>query len=300
MAISKWLQARGAAPAADQPVDAADAKAAATGGGSDSDDAKPKSGGLRAWFKGAPPPPPPSRYYRVPDDSTFAPVLPAYTPDLDAENRRSALRDEYINVVDSLRESRRLFKLRSARWKWWEKLACILPCAQWIGEYKIREDLPWDLLAALSVSMLVVPQSLSYALLAGVPSVWGLYGAFLPVLTYAVFGSSKQLSVGPVAVTSIIIGNGLKPIVPGAEFVSFVLRGCGIYAGRADPPKQNAQNSDNAPRLLLLLLLLLLFLPPFPNQSQHRSPIRTTSTHFNMTSSKSTTGEFLLRWRARE
>jgi hypothetical protein len=176
--------------------------------------------GWRAWFSITPPPQPP-RYYRVPDEASFAPALPAALPDLDAEKRRSAVREEIVNIKESVTEARRNFKTRSVNWKWWEKLACVLPCAQWIGEYRIREDLPWDLLAALSVSLLVVPQSMSYALLAGVPSVWGLYGAFLPVLTYAVFGSSKQLSVGPVAVTSILIGNGLKPIVPGAEFVSF-------------------------------------------------------------------------------
>jgi hypothetical protein len=175
--------------------------------------------GWRSWFAATPPPKPP-RFYRVPDEAAFAPALPAALPDLDAERRRSALRDEIVGAREAVLGARRDFKARSADWKWWEKLACMLPCAQWIGEYRIREDLPWDLLAALSVAMLVVPQSMSYALLAGVPSVWGLYGAFLPVLTYAVFGSSKQLSVGPVAVTSIIIGNGLKPIVPGAEFVA--------------------------------------------------------------------------------
>jgi sulfate transporter 4 len=56
---------------------------------------------------------------------------------------------------------------------------------------------------------------MSYATLAGVPSVWGLYGAFIPVLMYSVFGSSRQLAVGPVAVTSLLIGNGIKKVVPG-------------------------------------------------------------------------------------
>lgn len=225
MAPPAWLRRQGAAAAdttnatattaassaapANDPFSSSSSAAATT---------TPK-GGWRAWFSVTPPPQPP-RYYRVPDEAAFAPALPAELPDLDAEKRRSALREEIVNIKESVFEARQNFKRRSANWKWWEKLACVLPCAQWIGEYRIREDLPWDLLAALSVSLLVVPQSMSYALLAGVPSVWGLYGAFLPVLTYAVFGSSKQLSVGPVAVTSILIGNGLKPIVPGAEFVA--------------------------------------------------------------------------------
>lgn len=52
-------------------------------------------------------------------------------------------------------------------------------------------------------------------LIAGVPSVYGLYGAFMPCIIYALFGSSKQLAVGPVAVTSLLIGNGMVNIVPG-------------------------------------------------------------------------------------
>lgn len=61
---------------------------------------------------------------------------------------------------------------------------------------------------------------MSYANLAGLPSVYGLYGAFLPVITYALVGSSRQLAVGPVAVTSLIIGSSLKELVPGAETIS--------------------------------------------------------------------------------
>ncbi len=62
---------------------------------------------------------------------------------------------------------------------------------------------------------MVVPQGLSYASIAGVPSVYGLYGAFMPCIVYALFGSSKQLAVGPVAVTSLLIGNGMVNIVAG-------------------------------------------------------------------------------------
>ena len=75
--------------------------------------------------------------------------------------------------------------------------------------------LQWDLVAGISVGFMVVPQSMSYATLAGLPAVWGLYGCFVPTIMYALFGSCKELSVGPVAVTSILIGNGLKKIVPG-------------------------------------------------------------------------------------
>ena len=78
----------------------------------------------------------------------------------------------------------------------------------------------WDLLAGISVGFMVVPQGMSYANLAGVPPVYGLYGAFLPVLVYSFFGSSRQLGVGPVAVTSMLIGNGVQNMVPGSEMIA--------------------------------------------------------------------------------
>lgn len=72
-----------------------------------------------------------------------------------------------------------------------------------------------DVLAGIAVGFTVVPQSMSYAGIAGVPAVYGLYGAFLPVFTYSIFGSCKQLGVGPVAVTSGLIYSGLNRVIPG-------------------------------------------------------------------------------------
>lgn len=67
---------------------------------------------------------------------------------------------------------------------------------------------------------MVVPQGLSYAVSAGVPSVFGLYGAFLPCIVYALLGSSKQLAVGPVAVTSLLIYANLQAALPCAASIS--------------------------------------------------------------------------------
>lgn len=75
-----------------------------------------------------------------------------------------------------------------------------------------RQPLPprqLDILAGLTVGAMVIPQGMSYANLAGLPSVYGLYGAFVPCLAYSLLGSSRQLAVGPVAVTSTLLGNGL-------------------------------------------------------------------------------------------
>lgn len=75
----------------------------------------------------------------------------------------------------------------------------------------------YDLLAGIAVGFTVVPQAMSYANIAGVPAVMGLYGAFTPILLYSLFGSSKQLGVGPVAVTSGLIFSGLSGVIPGYE-----------------------------------------------------------------------------------
>lgn len=77
------------------------------------------------------------------------------------------------------------------------------PIAQWLPHYG-RDVLTSDLLAALIVTVMLIPQSLAYALLAGLPSQVGLYASIAPLLIYAVFGTSRTLSVGPVAVVSLM------------------------------------------------------------------------------------------------
>eukprot|EP00877_Chromochloris_zofingiensis_P013467 jgi/Chrzof1/8374/Cz03g08070.t1 len=98
---------------------------------------------------------------------------------------------------------------------WVDWLGFLLPCVHWLRTYRVKEYLLLDVLAGIAVGFTVVPQSMSYAGIAGVPAVYGLYGAFLPVFTYSIFGSCKQLGVGPVAVTSGLIYSGLNRVIPG-------------------------------------------------------------------------------------
>ncbi len=78
-----------------------------------------------------------------------------------------------------------------------------LPCIAWLRRYDI-ETLQGDGLAAVIVTIMLIPQSLAYALLAGLPPEVGLYASMLPLLGYALFGSSNALAVGPVAVVSLM------------------------------------------------------------------------------------------------
>ncbi|WP_108660345.1 SulP family inorganic anion transporter [Acuticoccus kandeliae] len=85
-----------------------------------------------------------------------------------------------------------------------------LPILEWGRQYG-RDQLTSDLVAALIVTIMLIPQSLAYALLAGLPPQMGLYASIAPLLAYAVFGTSRTLAVGPVAVVSLMtaaaIGN---------------------------------------------------------------------------------------------
>lgn len=82
-------------------------------------------------------------------------------------------------------------------------LARYLPIMDWLKAYN-KHTLSSDLLAAAIVTIMLIPQSLAYAMLAGLPPEVGLYASILPLLAYTLFGTSRTLSVGPVAVISLM------------------------------------------------------------------------------------------------
>ena len=84
----------------------------------------------------------------------------------------------------------------------------IFPCVQWLRQYD-KDQFTDDLVAAVIVTIMLVPQSLAYALLAGVPAEVGLYASILPLVFYMVFGSSRTLAVGPVAVVSLMTASSI-------------------------------------------------------------------------------------------
>jgi SulP family sulfate permease len=82
-------------------------------------------------------------------------------------------------------------------------LAAWLPILQWGRQYN-RDTLASDLVAAVIVTIMLIPQSLAYASLAGLPPEVGLYASIAPLVLYAIFGTSRVLAVGPVAVVSLM------------------------------------------------------------------------------------------------
>ena len=95
---------------------------------------------------------------------------------------------------------------------------------EWIEGYD-RRDLRGDLSAGLVVAIMLVPQGMAYAMLAGLPPVIGLYASTFPLIAYALLGSSKQLAVGPVAMISLLVFSGLSKLAePGsATYISLAL-----------------------------------------------------------------------------
>lgn len=85
-----------------------------------------------------------------------------------------------------------------------------VPAINVFRTYKLKQYIVGDIIAGMSVGVVTIPQSLGYALLAGVPAILGLYTSFFPVLVYFVFGSSRHVSMGTMALCSLIIKETVK------------------------------------------------------------------------------------------
>lgn len=86
-----------------------------------------------------------------------------------------------------------------------------LPATEWLADYRGRDAVA-DGVAAVIVTIMLIPQGLAYALLAGLPPQTGLYASMLPLVAYALFGTSRALSVGPMAVTALMTAAAVAPI----------------------------------------------------------------------------------------
>ncbi|CDP00782.1 unnamed protein product [Coffea canephora] len=103
----------------------------------------------------------------------------------------------------------RQFKGKSTKTKWILGAQYIFPILQWGPNYDLKL-LKSDIVSGLTIASLAIPQGISYAKLASLPPIVGLYSSFVPPLIYAVLGSSRDLAVGPVSIASLIMGSMLR------------------------------------------------------------------------------------------
>jgi len=90
-------------------------------------------------------------------------------------------------------------------------LTRVFPFLGWFKDYDLT-SLRTDFISGLTVALVLIPQSMAYAQLAGLPPYYGLYASFLPPMVAALFGSSRQLATGPVAVVSLMTAASLEPL----------------------------------------------------------------------------------------
>lgn len=114
----------------------------------------------------------------------------------------------------------------------------LFPILEWLPEYN-RSKFYGDLSAGLTVGVMLIPQGMAYAMIAGLPPIFGLYAAFIPQLVYALMGTSGKLGVGPVAMDSLLVASGLGALslsgidqyIQMAVFLALFMGGIQVFMG---------------------------------------------------------------------
>lgn len=87
----------------------------------------------------------------------------------------------------------------------------LIPILEWLPNYTASR-FRGDFIAGITVGIILIPQGIAYALIAGLPPIYGLYAALVPQVMYAIFGSSRQVAIGPVAMDSLIVAAGVSTL----------------------------------------------------------------------------------------
>ena len=102
---------------------------------------------------------------------------------------------------------------------------------QWLQQYR-RAMLPGDISAGIVVAMMMIPQGMAYALVAGLPPVAGIYASLIPPVLYALFGTSSTQSVGPMAIVSLMTASSLAPLAaPGSALYGVLAAQLALLSG---------------------------------------------------------------------
>ncbi len=128
---------------------------------------------------------------------------------------RHVVPDDVYQVDESpwMEQQRQIFQDNLTQRSFREWMVALVPIFQWLPTYMWKNHLMTDVLAGITVGVMIIPQSMSYAKLAGLPVEYGLYSSLVPIYAYALFGSSRQLAVGPVALVSLLLNSGLTLVL---------------------------------------------------------------------------------------
>ena len=104
------------------------------------------------------------------------------------------------------------------------KIKSVFPILDWLPNYN-KAWLKGDINSGLTVGVMLIPQGIAYAMIAGLPPIYGLYTALIPQIIYAIFGTCRQLSVGPVAMDSLIVASGVAVLadIGTDNFIEFAI-----------------------------------------------------------------------------
>ncbi|KAL3121235.1 hypothetical protein niasHT_000388 [Heterodera trifolii] len=134
-----------------------------------------------------------------------------------AENEQQGSGREMSSGADQTEQQKKAFpwaKRRRRRFAPMDAVRYVLPILEWAPAYSIRANLHSDLVTGLTVGIMVVPQGMAYATLAGVEPVYGLYSCFFSALFYMFFGTSRHISIGTFAVASMMVGSVCAKFLP--------------------------------------------------------------------------------------
>jgi len=100
----------------------------------------------------------------------------------------------------------------------------LIPILDWLPNYN-KKWLKGDVSAGLTVGVMLIPQGMAYASIAGLPTVYGLYASIVPILIYAIFGTSRQLAVGPVAMISLLTATAISSFegIAAEQYISYAI-----------------------------------------------------------------------------
>ena len=101
------------------------------------------------------------------------------------------------------------------------RIKALIPAIDWFSSYK-KQDLQGDLTAGITTAVMLIPQAMAYAMLAGLPPVIGLYASMAPLLVYALLGTSRQLAVGPVAMVALLVSSGIGGLVTDGNVARYI------------------------------------------------------------------------------